>query len=1266
MKKQIPLTCFTFLNLVLFLFGWSSTANAQCSLTCNINVQVALGPDCSATVEPDDILEGSYDAACFPFSVNIPAVGSNVVTGANLGQTLNAIVTSADGNNCMGSISIVDKINPVIQCQPATITCFDDPNTVAAPTATDNCDGNVSVTLTSENTQSIGCSGNSYEIITRTYTATDDSGNSSSCDQIITVTRPSLNQVAFPMNYDDLALPSLDCVNPNTSPANTGEPTINGFSIDNVCNYGVDFQDQVIPICENSYKILREWTVHDWCTSLSQTHTQIIKVVDDTPPTINCQSTLTISTEQNSCYASFFIPDPNISDDCSSNNNIDISVQVSAGNVQGNVVFQMPLGTHTITYTATDDCGNSATCVTQVEIVDQVAPVAVCETNHVVALNSPAGATLVEAIVFDDGSEDNCSDLIYEVRRMDAPHCPGFDGTSFSQFAPFYCCDVGNSVMVELRVTDAAGNSNSCMVEATVQDQLNPIISCPANVTIDCNEDPNDLSVTGEPVVTDNCNATVTYVDNGGADNCGNGQINRIWTATDDSGNTASCVQIITFENSTPFFITDTECNNPNPNDGVIWPCDYDTDACGPGLDPSITGEPQIFEDFCDLVAVTYEDVYLPITAPACVKVLRTWLVVDWCQYDENTEEGSWTYTQVIKVLNSDDPIISSDCTDLEFCSYDENCEDGDATLILDASDDCSDAADLNYDYVIDAFNDGSDDIFGSTNDASGTYPLGTHKITWTVEDGCGNISTCDYLFTIKDCKKPTPYAYNGLAIELMPQTCMVELWAVDFDAGSFDNCGIEEFRIATPSQGPGQTTPPPFPSSAVTFTGDDVGTNTVDLWVKDVNDNWDYVSTYVIVQDNQNCSSAPPSVQGNISTEYDDPVADVNIDLSITGIPNLGTSTDADGNYVVSLPGSINNFVITPEKDINHTNGVSTLDVIQIARHILNIQPLDSPYKLIAADANNSGSITTLDAVAIRKLILGIENEFPNNTSWRFVDAEFIFPDPNNPFMTSFPEIYSVNGVEGEVVFVDFVGVKVGDVTESADGANLDGGEGDTRSGDLWNLKIEDQQLVAGETYTVSFQNAEEANMVGYQFTIDFNTDALAFNSLVTGAEEHFNTTQANRGLITTSWHKATAQKLAVDHTLFELQFTAKTNTQLSDVLRINSRMTKAEAYDSALATQGVELSFTSEQVRFTLQQNLPNPFKEGTTIGYMMPSAGPATLTIHDSAGNLVHQVEQQAAQGYNEFVILDSDLKAEGVFYYQLDTSEGSITKKMVHIK
>ena len=77
--------------------------------------------------------------------------------------------------------------------------------------------------------------------------------------------------------------------------------------------------------------------------------------------------------------------------------------------------------------------------------------------------------------------------------------------------------------------------------------------------------------------------------------------------------------------------------------------------------------------------------------------------------------------------------------------------------------------------------------------DASGTYPIGIHKIKWFVEDGCGNVGVCESLFEIKDCKAPTPYCLTGVITVPMPASGCVEIWAKDLDHGSYDNCTAKE-----------------------------------------------------------------------------------------------------------------------------------------------------------------------------------------------------------------------------------------------------------------------------------------------------------------------------------------------------------------------------------------------------------------------------------------------------------------------------------------
>ena len=1263
---------------LLLSFGYSNSSFTQCSLFCNPSVQISLDDNCFAEVTPDDILEGSWDASCEPFTVVVSATGGNFVTGAQIGQTVTVTVTAATGNSCSSSIIVSDYLAPTFSnCQAVSISCFDNPDNVNAPNATDNCDGNVSLSYTDQ-TQDNGCNGNVYQVITRTYTATDNSGNSSTCNQIINISRPSLAQVVFPPNYDDIQEPALDCDDADTATSNTGSPTIDGHPINTSCDFAAEFTDQITTICQNEFNILRNWIVYDWCNSTNITYTQTIKVLDKTAPTIICPPNQVISVNSGTCFASIIVPNANVSDNCSSANNIDIDVEVPEGYLNGNTLYNLPLGTHEIIYTATDDCGNASTCTMLIEVIDEVAPVAVCESFHTVGLNGPNG-TLVEAIVFDDGSYDDCSDLIYEVRRMATTHCPGNDATVFDAYVPFYCCDIGNTVMIELRVTDASGNSNSCMVEATAEDQVNPAIICPPTVNIDCGDDASDLSLTGEATATDNCNVTITYNDFENTDNCGGGVINRTWTATDDSGNSASCLQQINLVNSTPFYITDTECNNPNIFDGVIWPCDYDTDACGPGLDPSVTGEPEIFEDFCDLVAVTYDDVELPITDNACVKILRTWLVVDWCQYDEDggSDDGSWQYTQVIKVLNSADPVILTDCSNQSFCSYDENCEEGPATLILDANDDCTDSTDLNYYYWVDLNNDGSDDINESGNDASGNYPLGTHKITWHVEDGCGNVSECEYLFVISDCKAPTPNLLNGIATEMM-ENCEIEIWATDWDnpsSPSFDNCGIDEWRVVSPSQGPGQTAPPANAAANWTFSGaDDLGTNTVDVWIQDINGNWAYVSTYILVQDNLEPFCETPEgavISGTIETEIAEPVEHVTINLSgnAPGVPDMGdvTSTDEFGEYSVGYLPYGGNYVIAPEKDINPLNGVTTFDMVRMSQHILDIHLLDSPYKMIAADINNSGSLTTLDLVALRKVILFIDTAFTNNTSWRFVEADFVFPSESNPWTTSFPEVFTVNGLETELT-ADFVAIKTGDVNNSAYTHDELQEGSDTRGSSIpYIFETTNLAIQKTQTYSIPVYADDLNTMLGFQFSLDFDQEAIEIINIESGvlSSENLGLGFKEQGIITGSWHTASTLDIEERTILFTINVKAKKDSELVEVMKLNSTYTQAEAYNDELEILDLELAFAEEEKPIgTLYQNTPNPFSKNTKIAFNLVESGNTSLSIFDVSGKLVFKTESLMDAGYNEVEINKNDLSGAGIYFYQLEQAGGNnLVKKLV---
>jgi len=124
---------------------------------------------------------------------------------------------------------------------------------------------------------------------------------------------------------------------------------------------------------------------------------------------------------------------------------------------------------------------------------------------------------------------------------------------------------------------------------------------------------------------------------------------------------------------------------------------------------------------------------------------------------------------------------------------------------------------------------------------------------------------------------------------------------------------------------------------------------------------------------------------------------------------------------------------MIVPEKNDNPIEGVTTYDLVLINKHILNTEPLDTPYKMIAADANKSTSISVLDIIELRQLILGIISVLPTNTSWRFVDKNYMFPTPN-PLNPDFDDFVSeIDMVASTANEVDFVAIKIGDVNNTA-----------------------------------------------------------------------------------------------------------------------------------------------------------------------------------------------------------------------------------------
>lgn len=865
------------------------------------------------------------------------------------------------------------------------------------------------------------------------------------------------------------------------------------------------------------------------------------------------------------------------------------------------------------------------------------------------------------------------------------------DPCGFSSYAQFCCSDVGTTPhMVQFRVIDKAGNWNDCMVNAIVQDKLPPAITCPSHMTVTC-EDIFDLTklraAFGWPTVYDNCEnprvVTDSIID---LNSCRIGTITRRFVATDAGGRTASCTQIITIEGSDdPFEMTLDRW----PADRTISDC---ADPNSPVFGPDRLGRPNLLADnTCSLVGSEYTDQIFTFnnsTGEACFKILRHWTVIDWCQRYEITPGGgyayrTWEHTQVIKVNDPVKPVITSSCARKSVCTYDPGCTDGYIELIATGTDVCTDI--LRWSYKIDAFNNGSFDLglsntgLGNTADASERYPIGNHRIQWSFEDRCGNITTCDQLFDIVNCKAPTPYCLNGLATSLMPidtdndgtpDVGMIDIWAKDFDNGSSHPCGYEVILSFEPVTL--DANGKPVVKDSLIFTCADLGRVDLDLYAAVITPMGtvvqDYCSTFINIQDNNEVCEDDGrrfAINGSAMTESAEPVKDVFVKLEGS---EMNAMTNVQGIYSFGNMPIGGSYTVSPSKNDDILNGVTTLDLVMMQRHILGIQKLTSPYKMIAADVNKDKNITAADLVELRKVILGVNTKFSNNESWRFVDKSHTFGDTQFALSELFSEKTSVDNINADMI-VDFTSIKVGDVNESA-AANVNSNNIESRSGQSLTLTTENQTFEAGQIVTIPVNVAENADVTGFQFTVNFDTELFSLEAVNGGiigmTDQNFGFAKLADGIVTLSFNKEKAMNLVEGANVFTLTLKAKDKGLVSQGLWVDSSLTPAEAYTNDNDVMKVAFNVSGRTEAATvLYQNTPNPFKAITVIGFDLPEAMDAKVTIYDVTGRVVKVINNTFVKGYNSVELNKNELGSVGVLYYTLEAGDFKATRKMVVI-
>ncbi len=1226
-------------------------------------------------------------------------------------------------------------------------------------------------------------------IIRRTFTATTILGQVLTCQQEIIIRRAIFNDVVPPA---DATFGCTDAfqedANGHPHPDVTGYPAVQtAFGLHlldpDYCNLTATYADSVVSVCSGTYTIYRNWTITNACdpNNSDTTLLQVIEVLDTTGPVVECpltthycpileQDIMLFHSDPFECTGTVDVPWPVVTDVCS--NDWTVVTQIVAFNgttvlhvINPNdprVIPGLAIGDYFFRYIVTDDCGNTTVKDCIFRVADLEEPVAICHDGLNVSLGGGGLARLYTQHI-NNLSYDNCGIESIELRRYyvrDPETCDSLlvpTWSAWGSYVDFTCCDAGQYVMVELRVTDIHGNVNSCWSNILVEDKTLPYCTGLPDSTVSCevlpfNFNPYDTlqlqQLFGVPHVVDNCSAeAIELAPVVNLNDCGNyGTIVRRFVAIDAVGNISNTVfdQLVTITSSL--------------NYEIRFPKDTETD-CANNADTVA-----LYRLGCDSITVTNEDVYLPALNDECYRIQRTYHVINWCEWngiapavvvdrnedcdalqgeehvwvlrranaayiDRDSLEGNllpaagtkgtscdgttnpngywqlspstgyWKYTQIITVHDTLAPAINFE-TPLPFCTDSIECE-GLVTYPFHVIEHCSPDSlvitvrlDADADGDIDALLNNAQVLHGEYPHFTviGEFPIGNHAFVVTVEDACGNETSATMPFEVVDCYIADPICFSGLIVNLAPVAPNtdadgdgdIDEAAVTIFASDLAECNVPECSLPLRFSVNRVGETPDINQTSLVLTCDDRYSLTVEVYVWDSANNpysiqpdgsvggpnYKFCEALVFVQDPDNlCDDCEQlaELEGVALTVFNKPIENAQMTLS-SSVLTESTLTNENGQYGFDDVLLGHDYTITPLKDDDHSNGVTTQDVIIIRRHVQGLQLIATPQHRIAADADNSQTITMADVQEVRDLILGDIPAYTNNTSWRFVDRSYQFPVSTNPWFEAFPESISLDNLSGCLQGLDFTGIKIGDVNNTVVPNLNDPGAIDTRQGGLI-FNVEDQQLVAGQEYRVAFTSRQLAEILGYQYTLHFDPQAVEVVGIDYGLAkaEHFGWNFVNDGMITTSWNWHDDNVRASEDAVFTLILRARSNTRLSDILGIGSGYTKEEAYGINGETREVSLVFSDKATAATAQpyklyQNQPNPFNDETVIGFELPEATQATLFIHDASGKLLQLINGYYEAGYHQ-VKLNRENLPTGVLSYTLEAGNYRATKRML---
>jgi len=505
------------------------TGTATYTLTVNPAPTVAITGTLTFCIGSSTTLTATGSLANYVWSTNATTASISVNTAAVY------TVTATNTNNCVSTTSATVVVNPL-----PTVTCPGNQSVCAGAPAfvlTGGIPSGSTYTGTGVNAGSFDPFAAGVGVHPLTYSYTDGNGCSNSCTFSITV-RPQPNGLITATS----PVPANSTGN-TAAVENAGAGATYSWSITNGTITAGLGGNTITYTAGAAGNVVLDATITN---SAVCTTTSSRTIAIGPAPQLNCPPSIVRTTSADGTTGNCAFTGA-LSHPATSGANTPITLTIAFGNgipapgalPTGGIVFagsssnyNFDVGKTTVTYTATDNTGNSASCSYTVQVTDNELPSIVCPLS----VTKFTDANLCSAVVnyFNPTISDNCTAVV--LVRTSGPA----SGSVFLK----------GTTMVNWKVTDASGNSAVCGFAVTVKDGQVPAIACPANQAK--STDPSLCSAVvhyATPTATDNCTPAPTLSLQSGQ-NSGTafpkGATTVVWRATDAAGLTKTCTFRVT------------------------------------------------------------------------------------------------------------------------------------------------------------------------------------------------------------------------------------------------------------------------------------------------------------------------------------------------------------------------------------------------------------------------------------------------------------------------------------------------------------------------------------------------------------------------------------------------------------------------------------------------------------------------------------------------------------------------------------------------